>query len=183
MTTDSVFAREVVSLINEHECTSIVETGTYCGDTTRFLALEFPDIPVFTCEINGLFYAKALARLKDVKNVTAELSDSTSFLAALAASGRLGARPFFYLDAHWYENNPLRDELSIIIAAGFPSVVVIHDFEVPGRPEFGFDAGLNVEAVADLLPSTTLVRFPSLYHKDIPLAGPLRGRCYIIAGY
>ena len=46
---------------------------------------------------------------------------------------------FFYLDAHWYNYNPLLDELKVIAKYNMnKSVIAIHDFKVPGK-DFGYD--------------------------------------------
>ena len=44
----------------------------------------------------------------------------------------------FYLDAHWLEHLPLREEVELI-TANFPrAVIVIDDFEVRGRSRLRF---------------------------------------------
>ncbi|MFA5859198.1 MAG: hypothetical protein WC955_09040 [Elusimicrobiota bacterium] len=51
---------------------------------------------------------------------------------------------FFFLDAHWGEYWPLRDEIRVILQLK-RSIIVIDDFVVPFHPEAGFDIyGNNV---------------------------------------
>jgi hypothetical protein len=47
--------------------------------------------------------------------------------------------PFIYLDAHWEEDLPLREELEIIREAWDRAIVMIDDFAVPGDPGYGYD--------------------------------------------
>lgn len=43
--------------------------------------------------------------------------------------------PCFYLDAHWGEYWPLLDELKVIAELNHRnSIIIIHDFKVPGKP-------------------------------------------------
>jgi hypothetical protein len=51
----------------------------------------------------------------------------------------LGSCPLLFLDAHWYDYWPLPDELDIIASHLDKAVFIIHDFQVPGRPDFKFD--------------------------------------------
>jgi hypothetical protein len=46
---------------------------------------------------------------------------------------------FIYLDAHWYDDLPLRDECEIILSSKVESVIMIDDFEVPGDAGYGCD--------------------------------------------
>jgi hypothetical protein len=45
----------------------------------------------------------------------------------------------FYLDAHWLDHLPLRDEIELIVANFSSAAIVIDDFEVPDDPGYGFD--------------------------------------------
>ncbi len=60
-----------------------------------------------------------------------------------------------YADSHWGEYWPLLDELRIIAEHKISPVIIIHDFQVPNHPEFGFDnhggKDLNMDYVRDAL--------------------------------
>lgn len=60
-----------------------------------------------------------------------------------------------FCDAHWGEYWPLLDELRIIAEHKISPVIIIHDFQVPNHPEFGFDnhggKDLNMDYVRDAL--------------------------------
>jgi hypothetical protein len=143
-----------------------VETGTFRGITTEFLA-NLLGAPVFTVELQPRYFVVAKQRLAQYPWVTVELGDSRSFLRGLASKEELRERrTLFYLDAHWggsslLEKNapserdlPLRDELSIIVEAWLNAVVVIDDFEVPDDPGYAFDDyGPGRRLSADYLPA------------------------------
>lgn len=68
------------------------------------------------------------------------MGDSRELLRRLARDVTVPKdRVFFYLDAHWGDDLPLREELAIIGKAWSKPVLLIDDFEVPGDPGYGFD--------------------------------------------
>jgi predicted O-methyltransferase YrrM len=116
-----------------------VETGTFRGTTTEFLA-NLLGAPVFTVESQPRYFSVAKKRLAQYPWVTVELGDSRSFLRSFASKKELCApRTLFYLDAHWERDLPLHDELAIIVEGWPNAVVVIDDFEVPDDPGYAFD--------------------------------------------
>ena len=46
---------------------------------------------------------------------------------------------FIYLDAHWYEDLPLEEEIEIICSSFKDYVIMVDDFEVPGDRGYGYD--------------------------------------------
>jgi hypothetical protein len=125
-------------LINRVPFKAIVETGTYRGSTSAFLC-QF-SLPVYTVEINPRCFAFAALRLRQHRKlIHMHEGDSPSFLRELAkADGCPKSNVFFYLDAHWREHLPLKDELEIIFTSWSNSVVMVDDFQVPGT-EYGYD--------------------------------------------
>jgi hypothetical protein len=112
----------------------IIETGTYRGTTTEWFA-QF-GIPVETVEINERFFAFSQVRLAGFRNVTVSLTSSVPFLQARKGTSD---STLFYLDSHWENHLPLREELELIFAKYPNSVVLIDDFKVPGDDGYGFD--------------------------------------------
>jgi predicted O-methyltransferase YrrM len=116
-----------------------VETGTFLGMTTDFLArrARAKGAQVHSCEINDRHYAIAQRIVGHQPHVRLQLGNSIEFLRELAP--RISkATNFVYLDAHWRDYLPLRDELSII--RKWPNtIVLIDDFKVPSDPRFGWD--------------------------------------------
>lgn len=121
--------RELVALC-EFAC--LVETGTYLGDSTGYMASE-TRLPVFSGERNPRLYSLARMRLKDIPGITLFNLDSREFLLRLRDVPEANrGRNFFYLDAHWGKDVPLREEISIIASHWRDFVIMIDDFEVPG---------------------------------------------------
>lgn len=146
------------------EC--IVETGTFRATTTEFFAHTFSRT-IYSCEINNVFYLYAQKRLKRFGNVLLSKSNSVEFLRDLSGLDGLGnASIFFYLDAHWMEYLPLRQELAIIFAAMPNSVIIIDDFQVLDDPGYQYDdygpgKALNLEYLEPLCDLGFFVFVPS----------------------
>ena len=128
--------REIFHAILEN-CSpaSILETGTFRGTTTEYMARE-TGLPIYTAESDPRFAGYAKARLRGLSQVTIMSMDSRAALRRLSTRVK---SPFCYLDAHWNDDLPLRDELSLVFAQWPDAVVMIDDFEVPGDPGYGFD--------------------------------------------
>jgi predicted O-methyltransferase YrrM len=109
---------------------AVVETGTYRGISTHWLAQHFAG-PIWSCEAEDLYFLQAERRLKGCRSVFLELSDSRPFLKRLVLTLTPDHPTFFYLDAHWKQDLPLRDELAIIFASQPKAVVMVDDFRIP----------------------------------------------------
>src|SRR5215831_12480863 len=127
---------------------AIAETGTWIGNTTAFMS-ENTHVPVHTSELNGRYHVFAKNRLRSIKDpIDYFLGDSRAFLNLLAEGPLRAKRVFFYLDAHWYHDLPLRDELQIIFDHWTSFIVMVDDFKVPGDDGYAFDsyhAGRSLE--------------------------------------
>jgi hypothetical protein len=119
---------------------AIIETGTFLGETTQFMAQT--KIPVFTIEFSPRNLGFARAKLWRYRNVKFFRHDSRVGLRTLfdGPLARLTSRPlFFYLDAHWNADLPLAEELEIILDCCSSPVIMIDDFQVPDDPGYGYD--------------------------------------------
>jgi hypothetical protein len=112
----------------------IVETGTFRGTTTEWFA-QF-SIPVDTVEVSERCFTFSKKRLSKLANVRIALDSSIPFLTRRTPSG---SRHLFYLDAHWEDYLPLREELSLIFGRYPSAVVLIDDFQVHGDDGYGYD--------------------------------------------
>src|ERR1700729_555222 len=117
---------------------AIVETGTFRGTTTAFFAGTA--LPVYTTEIHPRYFSYCrLHFLFNREVIHLHNQDSRSFLRALSQDRSVPKEDvFFYLDAHWGEDLPLKEELEIIFSSWNRPVVMIDDFAVPGS-NYGFD--------------------------------------------
>jgi hypothetical protein len=116
-----------------------IETGTFLGMTTDFLARTATShsAQVYSCELHDRHFAIASRVVGDHPNVHLHHANSVDFLRSLSPKVSETTN-FVYLDAHWNDYLPLRDELAIIRA--WPrTVVLIDDFKVPSDSRFGWD--------------------------------------------
>ena len=118
---------------------NVVETGTFRGTTTEFLAQRVTG-RVYSCESEPRYFLYSRRRLEPLGNVEIHLSDSRAFLQTLLSRDRVRqTRTLFYLDAHWSIDLPLASEIDIILKRHSASIVAIDDFEVPFDRGYGFD--------------------------------------------
>jgi predicted O-methyltransferase YrrM len=127
-----------LDLLSAFDFRAIVETGTWLGNTTGFMA-QRSNLPIYTCELNERFHALARMRLADLKNIVFELEDSREFLSNLSRTPLADQAVFFYLDAHWYEEHPLARELQLIHDRWKNFVIMVDDFQVPHDPGYRYD--------------------------------------------
>ena len=155
----------VLDLLARIGAGGIIETGTYRATTTCFLAENFAG-PIDTCEVNPRFFLQSQQKLAGFPQVRVVESDSRSFLRQVLAARAGNAPLFIYLDAHWHDDLPLREELAIILAAGVPAVVMVDDFAVPFDPGYAFDdygpgKALNTGLLLSLLNPPVRLFFPA----------------------
>lgn len=192
-----ILQRMIKILITKFNVTSFLETGTYCAGTTTYMALNYVDLPIFTCEINENYFQACSKRLSKYKNVTISKESSEKFIIRLIKEKTLGDFPMFFLDAHWYDYWPLQDEIANIgILPKF--IILIDDFKVPNHPKFGNDAGgggtlgihrskrdirpCSMELIEQHLPLNCEVGYPNYDEKEVPGVSHFRGHAFVIRG-
>ncbi len=114
---------------------TLVETGTFMGDTVEGLRRDFDRI--YSIEVQESLYRKAVDRFSGVSNVTLLFGDSSKELTKVLRD--LTAPAVFWLDAHYSagvtgrgdEDSALRVELQHIIEQvnqkGFHHVLLLDD--------------------------------------------------------
>lgn len=138
---DRIYQSIVLMCIDHFKVSAFVETGTYYGITTGFVASHKRNLPVYSTEIKKKFYNSAKKSLRHYRNVTIINQSSEQCLPRLIGGSKLGSPPLFYLDAHWYDYWPLEDEVRIITSSLEKAIIVIDDFQVPGRDDFEWTHG------------------------------------------
>jgi hypothetical protein len=139
-----------LDLIRTIRFDEIVETGSFRGDTTAFMARR-SGLPIFTSESSPRHYGYSHARFVLDRKVHVAFSDSRQFLRSHFGKPEHAARTVFaYLDAHWGQDLPLFEETRILLALPPTIVVMIDDFQVPDDAGYAFDsygpgATLNLE--------------------------------------
>jgi hypothetical protein len=126
---------------------TIIETGTYLGDTAGYMAMV-SRVPVLTCEQNKKLCSLAKMRLQDIPLVKLFNLDSRVFLRELSKDKSITGREcFFYLDAHWGKELPLKEEIQIITSCWDKFVIMIDDFKVPGDDGYIYDSYGTLEYI------------------------------------
>lgn len=142
---------EFKKLIQRFAIKKIIETGTYHGWSAIKLA-EF-GLPVQTIELSKEYYDIANNNIGGISNIEILSGSSPEVLSKILSDKEEGV--LLFLDAHWNEYLPLRDELKVCIDKQIKPVIVIHDFYVPDG-NFGFDSyngqKLDYQYIEDLLP-------------------------------
>lgn len=155
--------RELVSAI---EFRAVVETGTFRGDTTRFLA-KISGTSVYTAESQRRYHTFSSLRFLFNRQIHVCLGDSRAVLGSLARDARFPrSLILFYLDAHWYTDLPLRGELEEIEKHFQDWVIVVDDFHVPDDPGYTFDdygakATLDLSILPEALVESTRLFWPA----------------------
>lgn len=133
-------ARMTVFKALHRDCSfdAIVETGTYRGESTIYFGAT--GCPVYSSEVNPRYLGFARMRLRSRSNVQILLGDSRQFLRRLIEDASVPKdKVFFYLDAHWRDDLPLREEVELIFRNWKRPVVMVDDFQVPGDAGYQFD--------------------------------------------
>jgi hypothetical protein len=154
----------VRDLFDRFQFAIVVETGTHFGATAGYIAREY-DVPVHTCELTPRYFYTARHLLRELQDVHVHHLDSRALLRKLAAVGQATSVPtFFYLDAHWNDDLPLREELDLIASHWTEWVAVVDDFQVLDDAGYGYDdygggVRLTLEYVAPVLQRHRLEAF------------------------
>ncbi len=136
---DPQYQGMVDELLGSLQVTDFVETGSFLGRSTAFVAQRWPGVQVHSTEINAGFFQTAQRRLGEMPNVHLHHCHSVQFITDLIQSGRLGELPVFFLDAHWEEDWPLPRELELIRQGCERAIIIIDDFRVPAQTQFSYD--------------------------------------------
>lgn len=144
-----------------------IETGTFRGGSTGFFASTF-GIPVYSVELDPTYHAYSKRRLRNFTQIYFSQGDSREFLRRLSNQANLTSKfAFFYLDAHWWDDLPLLEEIQIVRQHWKRFVVLVDDFKVSGDAGYEYDdygAGkiLELECFPELKDMNLDCFFPSL---------------------
>ena len=127
-----------LEMIERLQPAALVETGTYRGTSTEFMARHFTG-PIHSCEIDRRCFQGSRRKLARFPQVELAQSDSRAFLRYVLARLKPAAPLLVYLDAHWWDDLPLAEEIAIILGSGHDAAIMIDDFEVPDDAGYTFD--------------------------------------------
>ena len=121
---------------------TFVETGTNVGSTLSYVARKYPNIKCLSCEPDHVAFANALQNTKESSNVNIFNETSQKFLKRLSKfyPDIFIQNTMFWLDAHGYGFEwPLREEIYFITRSFSNGYILIDDFKIPEKENFGFD--------------------------------------------
>ena len=174
-----------LTIVRKCRPAAIVETGTYLGTTTDFMAGA--GIPVFSVEGHARHYGFALARLWWRRNVTLRRGDSRRVLRSFfdgPLRSLCGQTIFAYLDAHWDADLPLAEELEIVFGHCRSAVAMVDDFQVPGDADYQYDDyGPGKALTSEYIRPAVLEHSLAVFYPAVPAAmdsGLHRG-CVVLA--
>ena len=104
------------------------------------------------CELNCI--GDHRLEVEKIKNFNIHLSDTRRYLEKILPNHK-NKNTFFYLDAHWDENDyPLLEELELLSSIShLTPIIAIDDFKTPGKA-FGYDHYKNAICGADYIKDT-----------------------------
>jgi hypothetical protein len=170
-------ALEIDYLIKKYNVKKIVETGTNMGDTTEYLAKNYPELEIVTTESVYEFFNFSQKRLKKYLNVSI-LNESSDIVTSI--EGKENITTLYYLDAHWGEYWPLKDEIKNIETG----IICIGDFNIKNNL-YGYDSYNGITCDENLIRDTGFVdkiyiNNPHCDEYPFPLLqSKLGGRAYI----
>ena len=147
-------------IISRCKIEAIVETGTFKGNTTNFMYNQ-SKLPVFTVESDPRSFYYSSFRFMFIKHIKVYLNDCRMFLKDINNEISPVLKTFFYLDAHWNKDLPLKEELNIVFTSFDSAVVMVDDFKVPFDEGFKYDSYEDVELSLDYITDLTLT-FPDI---------------------
>ena len=138
----AVRALKMNQLLTRFNPNLIIETGSYVGTTTEFIARIAP-VSIYSIEKNVEYFesTKILLQEKGLGQIVKLiLGDSAVEVRKILDERQKDEnRVIAYLDAHWENELPLREELMALMDSHAEFVAVIDDFKVPGDSGYGFD--------------------------------------------
>jgi hypothetical protein len=126
--------REIVTKLRRY---AIVETGTFRGTTTEFMAQSA--LPVYIIEADPRNFGFVRVRFWRMLNITFICGEGRMALRELLRDDLRTRTLFFYLDAHWNDDLPLAEEVDLVFSQCPLAVIMIDDLQVPSDPGYEYD--------------------------------------------
>jgi hypothetical protein len=173
--------KEILLFKKRYNIKTIIETGTWIGNTTELLSYIFDK--VITIEIDPQFYIDA-SRLDKLQNVTRLLGDSSEWLEKIYLYDK--EYTLIFLDAHSFGHGcPLNQELEALIkntSINKKLILVIHDCLNPHQPEFGYDTYEDKPISYELIKDNIIKLYNNNYYYAYngKASGEKRGVMFVI---
>jgi predicted O-methyltransferase YrrM len=141
------------------EADLVIETGTYKGSSTPYLATLF-QCKTYSIEINKISANIAKKRFFNNHrklNIEVLVGDSVKEMKGILSQTPKDSQIFAYLDAHWLYDIPTEQELNNLIFWGGDWIAVIDDFSVPGDQGYKFDTYGKIQIGLALIPKDQML--------------------------
>ncbi len=174
--------RDILQIVEIFSPDVCIETGTYLGSTTGFLAALSPG-GVKTIEINSTYLQTAELRFSknhSSSRIQTYLGDSASTIAEVLSDIPTTQKIMAYLDAHWLDAIPTRQEIEALEAWGGEWVAIIDDFKVSSDIGFGYDSYGDVQIGPELLGGLPDLEIRGPSRNSIVETGAKRGTGYVL---
>jgi hypothetical protein len=138
---------------------AVIETGTYLGSSTPYLAGLFK-CKTYTIEIESRYAEKARNRfLRNHQKLEIELrvGDSASEIRTILRDIPSNELVIAYLDAHWLDMIPTRQEIESLQHWAGDWIAIIDDFEVPHDNGYKFDIYGQVVIGPAIIPTDAML--------------------------
>jgi hypothetical protein len=131
---DHFLEQKFLELRDKYGIRYVIETGTYHGHTTKWLAENFEHVATIEVKEENIREAE-----KIIPSSVFMFKGSSSEMLWSAIEG-MGCpnNMIIFLDAHWYKN-PVLAELKQIAKSHCLPILAIHDFYNPNDPTMGYD--------------------------------------------
>jgi predicted O-methyltransferase YrrM len=163
--------------------THAIETGTYLGTTTQYLTSMVTE-KTYSIEVNKKYIDVAKKRLSnEIRASVVELILGNSKIEIMNILNNLDPsrhRILVYLDAHWSEYVPLKDEIQSLLDWGGVFIAIIDDFMIPLDAGYGFDLYKNYRIDASQVPLSEKISIWMPSQPSSSETGSKRGTAYLI---
>ena len=146
--------RLISALSLDLEVGVVIETGTYLGSSTPYLAGVF-NCKTYSVEIDPFFAQRAQKRFENNHNdlnIELIIGDSAQKISEILSNVSQSTSIFAYLDAHWLDAIPTEGELKALIEWGGDWIAVIDDFQIEADSGYKFDSYGSVVIGLNLIP-------------------------------
>ncbi len=184
---------------------SFIETGTEAGSTVAYIARMYPHLQCYTCEADPGTHDKAKENTSNIPNIHHACQGSREWLQAICPTlltvngdaidvrtiGHEGPPPgpaLFWLDAHSHGFGcPLGIEVNTILSRWSSGYILMDDFQVPDRPDFGYDwydtfGKVNWETISKDIEWTNCAPITQAFYPCYPAGHGTRGWMLLVFG-
>lgn len=186
---DNHLQNMLTKIVKDNNVNTIIETGTFYGNTTKKLAALVPY--VVTIDDHKYYHNKAKARFAQYGIDSHNLNKNRGVLSVLGKSEDKLASVIdnlpeqshtilFYLDAIVDDQSALLTELRTISNKGLKPIIVISGFQVPGKIFATYRSAkneYNIKAIREAL--TSIYGDDYQYHYNEFSAGSKKGTIFI----